>query len=66
MSTILEHTVLRFGLSEIPALLALLAAIIVFMVKNYKAKKELKELEEQITLRYLDEATADVDEYFKH
>ena len=49
MKEIIDHTIISFGMAEIPALLVLLAVIVIFVVKNHKITKEVKELEDKLT-----------------
>lgn len=47
MKEILAHTVIEFGVAQIPAFLVLLLVVAVFVYKNHRITKEIKELEEQ-------------------
>ncbi|MBQ7933848.1 MAG: hypothetical protein IJ327_03555 [Lachnospiraceae bacterium] len=55
MKEIIDHTIISFGMAEIPALLVLLLVIVVFVVKNHKVTKEVKELEEKLARKYTEE-----------
>lgn len=57
MKEIIDHTIISFGMAEIPALLVLLAVIVIFVVKNHKITKEVKELEDKLTQKYAEEVS---------